>query len=62
MRPTACGSSAGETALPLLEAMRKSAVLSGSDGSVLDPIVAIRHRIMLDPGKSATIDMVTGVR
>ena len=43
------------------QALRGSAALSGSDGSVLDPIVAIRHRIMLDPGKSATIDMVLGV-
>ncbi len=43
------------------QALRGSAALSGSDGSVLDPIVAIRHLIMLDPGKSATIDMVTGV-
>jgi cellobiose phosphorylase len=43
------------------KALTESAELSGSDGSVLDPIVAIRHRIMLDPGKSATIDMVYGV-
>jgi cellobiose phosphorylase len=35
--------------------------LSGSDGSVLDPIVAIRHRITLDAEESATIDMVTGI-
>ncbi|HYM05438.1 MAG TPA: glucoamylase family protein [Terriglobales bacterium] len=35
--------------------------LSGSQGSVLDPIVAIRCRITLDPEQSATIDMVTGV-
>lgn len=43
------------------QAMKESAILSGTDGSVLDPIVAIRRRITLDPGKSATIDMVTGV-
>jgi cellobiose phosphorylase len=47
--------------LALPQALRGSAALSGSEGSVLDPIVAIRHRIMLDPGKSATIDMVLGV-
>jgi cellobiose phosphorylase len=47
--------------LAIPQALRGSAALSGSDGSVLDPIVAIRHRIMLDPGKSATIDMVSGV-
>jgi len=38
-----------------------AATLSGSEGSVLDPIVAIRFRIILDPGESATINMVTGV-
>ena len=35
--------------------------LSGSEGSVLDPIVAIRCRITLDPEESATIDMVSGI-
>jgi cyclic beta-1,2-glucan synthetase len=35
--------------------------LSGSEGSVLDPIVAIRSRITLDPGESVTINMVTGI-
>ncbi len=43
------------------QALRGSAALSGSDGSVLDPIVAIRHLVMLDPGKSATVDMVLGI-
>ena len=43
------------------QALRSPEALSGSDGSVLDPIVAIRYRIMLDPGKTAKIDMVTGV-
>ena len=43
------------------QAMRGPAALSGSQGSVLDPIVAIRHRIMLDPEESATIDIVSGV-
>ena len=47
--------------LVIPQAMKGSAALSDTDGSVLDPIVAIRHRIMLDPGKSATIDMVLGV-
>ena len=37
------------------------AVLSGSEGSVLDPIVAIRCRITLAPEESATIDMVSGI-
>jgi cellobiose phosphorylase len=35
--------------------------LSGSEGSVLDPIVAIRHCITLDPEQSAIVDMVTGI-
>ncbi|MBI5843168.1 MAG: cyclic beta 1-2 glucan synthetase [Deltaproteobacteria bacterium] len=35
--------------------------LSGSQGPVLDPIVAIRYRITLEPEESATINMVTGV-
>ena len=43
------------------QAMKGSAALSGSQGSVLDPIVAIRHRITLDPGESATIDIVSGI-
>jgi len=36
-------------------------LLSGSQGSVLDPIVAIRHTITLDPEQMAIIDMVSGV-
>ncbi|WP_445143524.1 GH36-type glycosyl hydrolase domain-containing protein [Dyella sp. Tek66A03] len=35
--------------------------LSNSQGSVLDPIVAIRCRISLEPGRSAVVDLVTGV-
>ncbi len=35
--------------------------LAGSQGSVLDPIAAIRYRITLDPDESATIDMVSGI-
>ena len=38
-----------------------SGALSGSEGSVLDPIVAIRYRITLDPEASATIDVVSGI-
>ena len=36
-------------------------VLSGSEGSVLDPCVAIRSRIALEPQQSVTIDMVFGI-
>ncbi len=35
--------------------------LSGSQGSVLDPIASIQHRIKLESGESVTIDMVTGI-
>ena len=35
--------------------------LSGSEGPVLDPIVAISCRLTLDPAESVTIDMVYGV-
>ena len=36
-------------------------LLSGSEGSVLDPIVSIRYRITLDPHESATVNMVSGI-
>jgi len=42
-------------------AMLEAGRLSGSEGSVLDPIVAIRHRITLDPQQTATVDIATGV-
>ncbi|WP_371868246.1 GH36-type glycosyl hydrolase domain-containing protein [Pseudoduganella rivuli] len=35
--------------------------LSGAEGSVLDPIVAIRYRITLEPDESAVVDIVTGM-
>lgn len=37
------------------------ALLSGSQGSVLDPVVAIRCRISLEPGQSVNIDQVYGI-
>ncbi len=40
---------------------REQSQLSNSTGSVLDPIVAIRCRITLEPEQSATIDFVTGL-
>ncbi|MGY0652740.1 GH36-type glycosyl hydrolase domain-containing protein [Luteimonas sp. A537] len=42
-------------------AMLEPAPLSNSQGSVLDPVVAIRSRITLAPDQTATIDMVTGL-
>ncbi|MDX9884472.1 GH36-type glycosyl hydrolase domain-containing protein [Thauera sp.] len=47
------------TAEPL--AMRAAGPLSDSEGSVLDPIVAIRCTVTLEPDQSAMIDIVTGV-
>jgi cyclic beta-1,2-glucan synthetase len=47
------------TASPL--AMDELVRLSDSDGSVLDPIVAIRCALALDPEQSVTIDMVSGM-
>ena len=37
------------------------AALSGSAGAVLDPIAAIRWRVVLDPGQSAVADWVSGI-
>ena len=42
------------------QAMTDQAGLSGSDGSVLDPIVAIRNRVMLEPDQAVTVDIVSG--
>ena len=36
-------------------------MLGGGEGSVLDPIVAIRCRVVLEPEQSVSIDVVTGV-
>ncbi|MBK6963569.1 MAG: cyclic beta 1-2 glucan synthetase [Bacteroidales bacterium] len=35
--------------------------LSGSQGSVLDPVVAIRYRISMKPNQTAIIDMIYGI-
>lgn len=42
-------------------AMRHPAPLSDSEGSVLDPIAAIRRTLRLEPKESATITLVSGV-
>jgi cyclic beta-1,2-glucan synthetase len=42
-------------------AMNAAGPLSGNHGSVLDPIVAIRYQITLQPGQSATASLVMGV-
>jgi cellobiose phosphorylase len=42
-------------------AMRGAGPLSDSEGAVLDPVVAIRRTVALQPGESATIDLVYGM-
>jgi cyclic beta-1,2-glucan synthetase len=43
------------------QVMSGAADLSGSQGSVLDPIVAIRCRITLDPEESTSVNFVSGI-
>tara|TARA_R110001599_G_scaffold353556_1_gene593769 strand:+ start:2007 stop:10673 length:8667 start_codon:yes stop_codon:yes gene_type:complete len=43
------------------QAMDTEVPLSGSQGSVLDPVVAMRCRITLEPEQSATVDLAYGV-
>ena len=43
------------------QAMNNPGKLSGSQGSVLDPIVAIRYRITLEPEETISVNMVTGI-
>ncbi len=50
---------ARSTVAPL--AMLDHSALTNTDGSVLDPIVAIRCALTLDPEQSATIDIVLGM-
>ncbi|OQB54569.1 MAG: N,N'-diacetylchitobiose phosphorylase [Deltaproteobacteria bacterium ADurb.Bin151] len=38
-----------------------SNALSGTEGSVLDPVVSIRRTIRLAPGESVTVDIVSGM-
>lgn len=37
------------------------AILSGKEGSVLDPVMSIRYRILIKPNQTATIDLVYGI-
>ena len=43
------------------QAMGDASALSGSEGSVLDPIVSIRYRITLDAEEKATVNIVSGI-
>jgi cyclic beta-1,2-glucan synthetase len=56
MRFIGRGNNLGEPA-----AMRSTSPLSGSEGPVLDPIVAIRYQFTLEAEQSVTINVVTGI-
>ena len=43
------------------QAMSDASALSGSEGSVLDPIVSIRYRITLDAEETAMVNIVSGI-
>ncbi len=43
-------------------ALDHGAVLSGTTGPVLDPVLCLRHRVRLEPGGSAVIALATGSR
>ena len=59
-RPIACDSSAAGARSPAPLALDDDDALSGTEGSVLDPIVSIRCHVALEPGESATLDFVSG--
>ena len=50
----------GRNAVDPLE-MARAAPLSNTDGSVLDPIVAIRATVSIEPEETVVIDLVSGV-
>ncbi len=43
------------------DAMKDTGTLSGSQGSVLDPVASIRYKLILEPEETAVIDMVYGM-
>lgn len=43
------------------QVMNNPGPLLGNQGAVLDPIVAIRYKIVLEPGETTKLDMITGV-
>lgn len=42
-------------------AMQGDHALSNTQGAVLDPVVAIRYRVIIKPEQTATVDMILGV-
>ena len=49
----------GNASMPA--AMQNSAALSNSEGSVLDPVAAIRRTIRIEPKETATVTLVSGI-
>ena len=45
----------------LPNAMKQKNALSGSSGSVLDPVISIQYRIVIEPQETAIVDMIFGV-
>ncbi|MEJ7587604.1 MAG: glucoamylase family protein [Ferruginibacter sp.] len=41
--------------------MNQGGPLSNTAGSVLDPVVSIQYRIIIEPGETVTIDMILGI-
>ena len=41
--------------------MKQKNALSGSSGSVLDPVISIQYRIVIEPQETAIVDMIFGV-
>jgi cellobiose phosphorylase len=42
-------------------AVNQGAALSNTAGAVLDPIVSIQYRIIVEPGETVTVDMIIGI-
>ncbi len=43
------------------QVMYNTGPLAGNQGSVLDPIVAIRYKIIIEPDEAVTLEMITGI-
>lgn len=43
------------------QVMKRTGLLSGNSGSVLDPIVSIQYRIILEGNESVTVDIISGM-
>ncbi|MEI9864920.1 MAG: hypothetical protein WDN00_10275 [Limisphaerales bacterium] len=61
LKPTVKNSSAVVATCHRPAAMQNSTPLSNSQGSVLDPVAAIRRTIRIEPKETATITLVSGI-